>query len=47
MAMPLIETDLGAVLDRDERLDVTRALTIADQVAWALDAAHGRGLVHP
>jgi serine/threonine-protein kinase len=46
MAMPLVETDLGALLERDERLDVTRALNIADQVAWALDVAHAQGLVH-
>jgi serine/threonine-protein kinase len=34
------------MVDRDERLDVTRAINIADQVAWALDVAHGQGLVH-
>ena len=39
-------TDLRELLSRDGRLDPERALAIAAQVASALDAAHGRGLVH-
>jgi serine/threonine-protein kinase len=46
MVMPLVETDLGALVGRDGALDVTRALNIADQVAWALDVAHAQGLIH-
>jgi serine/threonine-protein kinase len=39
-------TDLRALLNRDGRIEPRRALDIAAQVAGALDAAHGRGLVH-
>jgi Protein kinase domain len=39
-------TDLRELVVRDGRLDPERALAIAAQVASALDAAHGRGLVH-
>jgi serine/threonine protein kinase len=39
-------TDLRHLLSRDGPLDPDRALAIAAQVAGALDAAHGRGLVH-
>ena len=39
-------TDLRDLLSRAGRLDPERALAIAAQVASALDAAHGRGLVH-
>ncbi len=39
-------TDLRDLLSREGRLDPERALAIAAQVASALDAAHGRGLVH-
>ena len=46
LAMPLVETDLRAMMDRERRLDPTRALNIVDQVAWALDVAHAQGLVH-
>jgi hypothetical protein len=38
--------DLATVLRREGRLDPSRALAIAAQVASALDAAHERGLVH-
>lgn len=39
-------TDLRTVLDREHRLDLSRAASILAQVAGALDAAHGWGLVH-
>jgi serine/threonine-protein kinase len=38
--------DLGELIDRDGRLEPDRALDIVGQVAGALDAAHGRGLIH-
>jgi YVTN family beta-propeller protein len=38
--------DLAALLARDGPLEPGQALAIAGQVAGALDAAHGRGLVH-
>jgi hypothetical protein len=39
-------TDLRTLLRAEGALDPRRALTIIAQVAAALDAAHGRGLVH-
>jgi len=39
-------SDLRRVLEAEGRLEPGRALTILDQVARALDAAHARGLVH-
>jgi predicted Ser/Thr protein kinase len=38
--------DLRALLARDTRLEPARAVSIVDQVAQALDAAHAHGLVH-
>ncbi len=47
IAMRFVDgTDLRAVLRQDERIEPHRAATIVDAVAQALDAAHGRGLVH-
>lgn len=43
MAMPLVETELGAMIGRYGALVITRALNIAEQVAWALDVPTSRG----
>jgi serine/threonine-protein kinase len=37
---------LDAVLHRERRLDLLRAITIVNQMAGALRAAHGKGIVH-
>ncbi len=37
---------LDAVLSRDRRLDLLRAITIINQAAGALGAAHSKGIVH-
>jgi serine/threonine-protein kinase len=37
---------LDAVLSRDRRLDLLRAITIVNQAAGALGAAHSKGIVH-
>src|SRR5262252_2073798 len=37
---------LDAVLSRDRRLDLLRAITIVNQAAGALGAAHAKGIVH-
>jgi serine/threonine-protein kinase len=47
IAMRYVEgTDLKRLLQTEQVLDPARALVICIQVAAALDAAHGRGLVH-
>ena len=47
VTMDLIDgTDLRGVLNREGTLDPRRAARIISEVAAALDAAHGRGLVH-
>jgi predicted Ser/Thr protein kinase len=47
IAMARVEgTDLKTLIADEGRLPVRRALSIAGQIASALDAAHARGLVH-
>jgi hypothetical protein len=47
LAMRLVDgTDLRSLLRAEAALDPARALPICAQIASALDAAHGRGLVH-
>jgi serine/threonine-protein kinase len=47
IAMRYVGTgDVRTLLERQGRLPVDRAVAICAQVASALDAAHGRGLVH-
>jgi hypothetical protein len=47
LAMACVEgSDLKATLVHEGRLPTRRALRIVGQIASALDAAHGRGLVH-
>ena len=47
IAMACVEgTDLKTLLATEARLPLRRALRIVGQVGSALDAAHGRGLVH-
>ncbi len=47
LVMDLLEGEsLRSRLDRQERLSVTEALQIADQVLAALEAAHGQGVIH-
>src|SRR5512133_3619089 len=47
LAMAYVEgSDLRELLRREGRLDPQRALNLVAQVAQALDAAHGAGLVH-
>ncbi|HUF76855.1 MAG TPA: protein kinase [Longimicrobiales bacterium] len=46
VVMKLEATDLGAVLRREGRLRVPRAVALVSQVAAGLDAANAHGLVH-
>jgi hypothetical protein len=47
ISMRFIEgQDLGRLISSEGHLDPARAAAIIDQVAYALDAAHGAGLVH-
>jgi YVTN family beta-propeller protein len=47
IAMRLIEgPDLGGLLSQEQWLEAPRAVSLIEQVAGALDAAHSRGLVH-
>jgi Protein kinase domain len=42
----VVGTDLRAVIEQEGRIEPGRAALLIDQVAQALDAAHGHGLVH-
>jgi hypothetical protein len=42
----VVGTDLRAVIEAEGRIEPGRAAVLIDQVAQALDAAHGHGLVH-
>jgi hypothetical protein len=46
LATPLCDTDVAAMVDDDGPLDVETALAIISQIAWALDWAHRRNVVH-
>jgi predicted ATPase len=47
IAMQLVDgVDLHRLIGRDGGLELDRAARLVCQVAWALDAAHSRGLVH-
>jgi DNA-binding beta-propeller fold protein YncE len=46
LATPLCDTDLASVLEEHGRLEPEVALNIIGQIAWALDWAHGRDVVH-
>ena len=46
IATPLADSDLGGLIQEQGVLSPQRALDILGQVAWALDAAHGLGVVH-
>jgi YVTN family beta-propeller protein len=47
IAMRYVEgTDLAAVLRREGAMDPQRVINLVAQLAYALDAAHARGLVH-
>jgi serine/threonine protein kinase len=42
----LVGQPLDAILARETRLDLLRAITICNQLAAALAAAHGKGIIH-
>jgi serine/threonine-protein kinase len=44
--MRYVSADVRTPLDREGALPAARVVTIIEQVASALDAAHARGLVH-
>jgi Protein kinase domain len=46
LATPLCDTDVAAMVDDDGPLEVETALAIVSQIAWALDWAHRRNVVH-
>jgi serine/threonine protein kinase len=46
LATPLCDTDVAAMVDDEGPLDVETALAIVSQIAWALDWAHRRHVVH-
>ncbi len=46
IAMRYVSSDLRTVIDADAPLEPGRAISLLDQAATGLDAAHRRGLVH-
>jgi hypothetical protein len=46
LATPLCDTDVAAMVDDDGPLEIETALAITSQIAWALDWAHRRNVVH-
>jgi serine/threonine protein kinase len=46
LVTPLCDSDLAAYIEDQQRLPLSMALEIIGQIAWALDWAHGRGVVH-
>src|SRR5919198_1436143 len=46
LATPLCDTDVAAMVEDDGPLEVETALAIISQIAWALDWAHRRNVVH-
>jgi serine/threonine-protein kinase len=46
LATPLCDSDVASLLAERGQLEPRRALDILMQIAWALDWAHGRGVVH-
>jgi len=46
LATPLCDADLAALLEEHGPMEPAQALRVVEQVAWALDWAHGRGVVH-
>jgi streptogramin lyase len=46
LATPLCDTDLATLLEERGRLEPEVALDVIGQIAWALDWAHGRDVVH-
>ena len=46
LATPLCDTDLAGMLADSGRVEPETAIAIMSQIAWALDWAHGRDVVH-
>jgi serine/threonine protein kinase/streptogramin lyase len=46
LATPLCDTDLAGMLGDSGRVEPETAIAIMSQIAWALDWAHGRDVVH-
>jgi protein kinase-like protein len=46
LATPLCDTDVAAMVEDEGPLDLETALAIVSQIAWALDWAHRRNVVH-
>jgi DNA-binding beta-propeller fold protein YncE len=46
LATPLCDTDVAAMVDDEGPLEIETALAIVSQIAWALDWAHRRNVVH-